>query len=106
MIERIPFAPRSPAAEKPFTRLEAREIGIDKPVEFSMVDMWPPFWNGRSVSASDLDNDGDQDIVMASTKNKSQKALCEILMKLARQKIYNRILLWSKDCTDRIDGSA
>ncbi|MEM7427078.1 MAG: FG-GAP-like repeat-containing protein [Pseudomonadota bacterium] len=67
-IERRPFAARSPAGDKPFTRLEAREAGIDKPVEFSMIDMWPPFWNGRSVAAADLDNDGDQDIIMASTR--------------------------------------
>jgi len=68
-IERIPFAPRTAGAEKPFTKIEAGEIGIDKPLEFSMRDMWPPFWEGRSISAGDFDRDGDSDLVLASTVN-------------------------------------
>lgn len=67
-IETIPFSPRSAAANKPFTRLEANEIGIDKPVEFSFKDMWPPFWEGRSLASGDIDQDGDIDLVIASTK--------------------------------------
>ncbi len=68
-ITQHPFAERTPAAAAPFTRLEAWKIGIDQPIEFSMADMWPPFWEGRSISAGDFDNDGDQDIVIASTVN-------------------------------------
>lgn len=68
-ISRFPFAERSPAAASPFTMMEAWKIGIDQPIEFSMADMWPPFWEGRSVSAGDIDNDGDQDLVIASTIN-------------------------------------
>jgi len=63
-----PFAPRSPGAAKPFSRLEAREIGIDKPIEFSFRDMWPPFWEGRSLATGDYDHDGDIDLVIASTR--------------------------------------
>lgn len=62
-----PYHPRSPAADLPFTRLEGWEIGIDKPIEFSFQDMWPPFWEGRSLSTGDIDQDGDVDLVIAST---------------------------------------
>lgn len=63
-----PFQPRSPAADTPFTRLEGWEIGIDKPIEFSFQDMWPPFWEGRGLSSGDFDRDGDIDLVIASTR--------------------------------------
>lgn len=62
------FAPSSPAGDGGFTRVEAWEAGIDKPLEFSLRDMWPPFWEGRSVSSGDIDRDGDLDIAIASTE--------------------------------------
>ena len=34
-----------------------------------MRDMWPPFWEGRSLTAGDIDNDGDHDVILASTVN-------------------------------------
>jgi uncharacterized membrane protein YraQ (UPF0718 family) len=64
---RLPFAERSPVGEKPFARMEAWKIGIDQGIEFSMSDMWPPFWEGRSIAAGDYDGDGDSDLVIAST---------------------------------------
>ena len=67
-MEFRPFAPRSPATEHVFERVEAHMAGIDKPLEFSMKDMWPPFWEGRSLSTGDIDNDGDPDLVSASTE--------------------------------------
>ena len=66
-ITTTPLAPPSPAAVTGFTRLEAQAIGIDKPIEFSMRDMWPPFWEGRSLSSGDIDRDGDLDLIIAST---------------------------------------
>ncbi|WP_299166357.1 FG-GAP-like repeat-containing protein [uncultured Tateyamaria sp.] len=67
-VTQTPLAAPSPAADTPFTRIEASTIGIDKPIEFSMRDMWPPFWEGRSLSSADIDRDGDLDLVIASTE--------------------------------------
>ena len=61
------FKPRSKSGEKPFTRIEAEQIGVYRPVEFSFKDLWPPFWNGRGISSGDVDRDGDDDVILAST---------------------------------------
>ena len=61
------FQPASPAGEKPFTRIEGGDIGVYRPIEFSFRDLWPPFWNGRGVSSGDFDNDGDDDLALASS---------------------------------------
>ena len=66
-ITRTPYAERSPAGAMPFTRSEAITAGIDKPIEFSFQDMWPPFWEGRGVATGDIDLDGDIDVMIAST---------------------------------------
>jgi len=68
-VTAVPLTPPSPpAGAQLFSRTEAINAGIDKPLEFSFRDMWPPFWEGRSLSSGDFDRDGDMDLVIASTE--------------------------------------
>ena len=62
------FSARSPEGSKPFTKVEAHTLGIDQGIEFSFKDMWPPFWEGRSISSGDINMDGNLDVVIASTE--------------------------------------
>ncbi|WP_323760979.1 FG-GAP-like repeat-containing protein [Maricaulis sp.] len=66
-VERRPYVERAQGST-PFTRVEAWHLGIDQPIEFSFSDMWPPFWEGRSVASGDLDGDDLPDLVFASTR--------------------------------------
>lgn len=66
-IDFAPYQPSSGPQAPGFERVEAWQIGIDHPVEFTFADMWPPFWEGRSIAAGDFDRDGDPDLVFAST---------------------------------------
>ncbi|MEO0372835.1 MAG: FG-GAP-like repeat-containing protein, partial [Pseudomonadota bacterium] len=67
-LSMTPLAPPSPPFDTVFTRQDAAAIGLDQPVEFSFRDMWPPFWEGRSLASGDIDRDGDIDLVIASTR--------------------------------------
>ncbi len=68
VVSSTPLAePSAPDADTMFTRLEGFHIGVERPLEFSMQDLWPPFWNPRGTASGDVDNDGDDDLLMAST---------------------------------------
>ncbi len=68
-VSSVPFTRSNiPATQSNFTHNEAWHFGIDNPLEFSFKDMWPPFWEGRSVSTGDFDADGDLDVVIASSE--------------------------------------
>lgn len=62
-----PFTEMSSPADHLFTRMDGSDIGVSRPLDFSFRDFWPPFWNGRGISSGDFDNDGDDDLVLAST---------------------------------------
>ena len=50
---------------KKFEYLEGPEIGLDSFHDFDLVDFIPPFFNGRSISAGDYDQDGFVDLVIS-----------------------------------------
>lgn len=50
----------------PFTRMEGRDIGLDLPNLFSISEFLPPYYMGRGLAGGDFNNDGWQDIVVAS----------------------------------------
>lgn len=63
------FAPKSAPfdnADTLFSRVEGWHLGVDRPNRFSMAEFVVPYSESAgSVSAADMDNDGDADIVMA-----------------------------------------
>lgn len=65
-INHKPFQSRSAPGEKLFTRYEGKYFGIEKDNQFSMTDFWPPFYNGRGLASGDFNNDGWQDLVLAT----------------------------------------
>jgi len=57
-----------PPGPKPFTRYEGDDFGLDKHNELSLLDLTGPFWLGRGISSGDFNNDGWQDIVLATNR--------------------------------------
>lgn len=66
-ISSEPFSTPSEPGKTRFSRVDGAELGLYRPLEFSMRDIWPPFWNGRGVSSGDYDRDGDPDVLLASS---------------------------------------
>lgn len=55
---------RTRSDRKTFEYLEGPEIGLDAFHEFGLVDFLPPFFNGRSISAGDYNQDSFVDVVI------------------------------------------
>ncbi|MFT4746403.1 MAG: uncharacterized membrane protein YraQ (UPF0718 family) [Congregibacter sp.] len=53
---------------KSFSLMEGKEIGLDLANNYSVADFIPPYYMGRGIAAGDYNNDGWQDIVVASKK--------------------------------------
>lgn len=52
----------------PFSRMEGDELGLVRPNLFSVEDYWPPFYYGRGIASGDFNNDGWDDILVATEK--------------------------------------
>ena len=65
-ITRQPHAARGSLGDKPFTRLEAGDVGIDHADFFSPLDLDEPFVYGRGIASGDIDGDGRPDLAIAT----------------------------------------
>jgi hypothetical protein len=65
-IRRTQHEVRSPAGERPFTRSDGDALGLVTPMDFSVEDYWPPFYNGPGIASGDFDGDGWVDLVVGS----------------------------------------
>ena len=54
--------------QKLFTRMEGDELGLVRPNLFTVEDFWPPFYYGRGIASGDFNNDGWDDILVATEK--------------------------------------
>ena len=52
----------------PFSEIEGDDLGLKKPNLFSVEDFWPPFYYGRGIASGDYNNDGWQDVLVATEK--------------------------------------
>lgn len=65
-IEKFKLAPKSASNDKAFSMMEGKELGLDFANSYSVADFLPPYYMGRGIAGGDYNNDGWQDIVVAS----------------------------------------
>ncbi len=61
----VPLAPRAGDREAGFTRLEGAALGLERANDYTLRDLYTPFWNGRGLASGDVDRDGWPDVVAA-----------------------------------------
>ena len=49
-----------------FSKIEGDDIGLVRPNLFSVEDLWPPFYYGRGIASGDVNNDGWDDVMVAT----------------------------------------
>ena len=54
--------------DRAFSKIEGDDIGLVRPNLFSVEDIWPPFYYGRGIASGDVNNDGWDDILVATEK--------------------------------------
>ena len=67
-ISSIDLTLRKKNDRPPFSRIEGDDIGLVRPNLFSVEDLWPPFYYGRGIASGDFNNDGWDDIIVATEK--------------------------------------
>ena len=59
---------RNKNGDRAFSKIEGDNIGLVRPNLFSVEDIWPPFYYGRGIASGDVNNDGWDDILVATEK--------------------------------------
>ncbi|NOQ87468.1 MAG: RNA-binding protein [Gammaproteobacteria bacterium] len=67
-ITSIDLVTRKKNNQPPFSKIEGDDIGLIRPNYFSVEDIWPPFYYGRGIASGDVNNDGWDDIIVATEK--------------------------------------
>ena len=67
-IESIDHQTRDAIEDKPFSRFEGDAFGLTEYGNFSALASIDPFWYGHGIASGDFNNDGWQDIILATDK--------------------------------------